>query len=300
MLSTMLGLCVGSRFSRRGTLGACVALALAWGGSNAEAAQIMIDNFARSSTGSASNTYVDSLTQQNPFAVSQSGATIGALGQQRDYNVNVMTGSTPQINAAAATVGSGSFSVGTGGPAASQVTLQWSGQHGTSGVIAPSASPITNAYALGGSTGTGVDLTGGNTNKEFMLSFLNALDSGSKTGGPMMAWIQVTSGIASSNLSSEAMFNIADGSMSWAVPFTSFFQTGSSGPVNWNNVTSVQLAFNVVTPNTNMAFALSSVSVAPVPEPSTMGLVAAAAVAFGGFSICKRRGRKAVVSNVQV
>jgi hypothetical protein len=239
---------------------------------------------------------IDNFTQPNPYAYfhvssgnntseEMSETASGVIGGQRDLLVNVVGQAQP--NSAVGIVGFDTsyaldaIQVGTNGLSPTIATLQYSGPDAKN-----TSTSLVNAHDLGG--GAGIDLTGGGTNSRFLLTFMG-VDAQPTAGLDLV--ITITSpGGKTSKVSATVPNSLA--TFNFYVPFS-----GLMGNASTTHVDSILVSFNSVrqTPNVDYAVQfIGTVASAPVPEPASASLMAAALGALGLIAVRRRRLARAL------
>ncbi len=260
-------------------LAGCLVVCLA-GSQSATAATITIDAFS-----AASSTFYQLMSAPNPVVLPDSVSGSGAIDGQRDLMLQAFPSAGNPIvsDTLLVTTSNGVLNIATNGTVPAETTLQYSGLHTYSGSSPFSA--FQNAYALGGSSGVGKDF--GGAGGEFVVNFI----AGTVDIAITMA-VTMTSpagvGNPGGDVSTVTNIPVPIGTTTLDIPFSSF-----TGNANTSNLTSLTFAFNTSkVPNADFKLdTLSAITVPnPVPEPSSLALLAIAGAALAGYT--RMRSRK--------
>ena len=216
--------------------------------SDAGATLISIDDFAM--PGAAQFLLV---SPGSNSSLQMTHAVNGPIGGQHDMLFHVV--GQAAINSASALVGHdvsfnlNAFQLATNGLAPTVATLQYSGPNS-----ANTSTALTNAHALGGTSG--IDLTSLGTNDRFQFQFLSS-DAQPTTGLDVAITITSPGGTSTAN----AIIPNSLSRFTLQLPFSQFV-----GNAALNHVDSISVVFNGARQTPNVDFEIQGVSV--VPEPS--------------------------------
>lgn len=246
---------------RRTFFSVSVAFLLAAFSQNADCAPITVDTFDSPTPGS-----FFSPPASSPQAFTNTAPPGVILGTERNTTFTAI---------------SGNFVMGDGGFVGTDSTNVTA--HPGAGALqfaSGSAANVNLLYNGVGNTGLGgIDILTGNAGFEFNFLTLN---SGKVTNDVA---VSITINTAGGNLSFNGAFEEIFSPDSFSVPFTSF----SGGPVsNLTNVNSISITLNSDN-TTNVDFALDSIQITAIPEPTSMTLFGVCV--FAGVSWLRRKAK---------